>query len=103
MCDIQKYIIERVGVPVVGHISDDVYGYHPQVSLLAKLYKKQLRKKLRKLIDKCSYLEVFAKNMAEEYSHIFQKPCYVIGKGIKKEALLPISYTYPTRQPWKFV
>ena len=66
MCDIQSYIIDKLGVPVVGHISDDEYGYPPKMSIIEKWYRNGLRKKLKDLISRCSYLEVFAQNMKTE-------------------------------------
>lgn len=103
MCDIQQYLIKQCGVPVVGHISDDVYGYSPKSSLLARFYKMRLRKKLRRLINRCAYLEVFAENMQKEYAHIFQKPCYLIGKGVEFNSLSKIDYVYPNKAEWKFI
>lgn len=93
MCDIQDYIIKKASVPVVGHITDDVYGMSPKIKGLEKLRHKQLQKKLEKLIKKCSYIEVFAENMAKEYSEKFSVPCYLIGKGIKKEQIPEITKT----------
>ena len=43
ICDVQKHIIKKMGVPVVGHISDDVYSYPPKRSLFLKLYHATLR------------------------------------------------------------
>lgn len=84
MCDIQQWIIDKLGVPVVGHITDDVYNMPPNLSFFAKMYRKHLQKKLNRLINSCKYLEVFAENMADEYSKIFDIPCYLIGKGVSK-------------------
>lgn len=92
MCDVQRYIIDKLRVSVVGHISDDVYGYSPNQSIFARLYRKYLRKKIRVIIGKCEYLEVFAKTMKEEYEKTFGKTCYVIGKGIDIGELEPIKY-----------
>lgn len=103
MCDIQQYIIKKLGVPVVGHISDDVYGYPPKGSLLAKWYRTGLRKKIKKLIKTCSYLEVFAKNMQEAYSKLFNKSCYLIGKGIQFETVKGINVQAPIGKPMHFV
>ena len=103
MCDIQQYLIKQCGVPVVGHISDDVYGYTPKSSIFARSYTSRLRRQLRKLIDKCEYLEVFAENMKEEYSRIFKKDCYLIGKGIAIQDSLKIEYVYSNQEEWKFV
>ena len=103
MCDIQQHIIKKLGVPVVGHISDDVYGYPPKGSLLAKWYRAGLRKKIKKLIKTCSYLEVFAKNMQEEYSKLFNKSCYLIGKGIQSETVKDINVQAPIGKPMHFV
>lgn len=82
MCDFQNWIIDKLNVPVVGHISDDVYGYPKGSTPLELLYRFSLRKKVKKLVEKCSYLEVFAENMKTEYEKIFNKKCYLIGKGI---------------------
>lgn len=83
MCDFQLYVIKKLGVPVVGHISDDVYGDLRAIrSPLKRFYVRVLRKKLKKIVSECEYLEVFAENMQTEYEKIFDKKCYLIGKGI---------------------
>ena len=84
MCDVQQKIVDYCNVPVAGHISDDLYNYPPNglSQPLAYLYRGNVRRKIRKLISKCSYVEVFAENMANEYHKIFRKPFYIIGKGI---------------------
>lgn len=84
MCDLQQYLVDVLQIPTAGHISDDVYSF-PQgymASPMHLLYVSRTRAKLRKLISCCSYLEVFAENMQKEYAKIFEKPCYLIGKGI---------------------
>ncbi len=95
MCDIQQYIVDKLNVPVVGHISDDVYNMPPNSSGVAKLYRKFLQKKITRLIESCQYLDVFAQNMADEYSERFDIPCYLIGKGVTEEEInnIPI-YKY---------
>ena len=103
MCDIQMHIIKKLKVPVVGHISDDVYGYPPNASLLATWYRSGLRRKLKKLIGCCSYLEVFAENMKNEYSKIFDKPCYLIGKGIRIDNVEKIAINISHGDPLHFV
>ncbi len=98
MCNFQRYIIEQLNVPVVGHITDELY-YMPSgfaVSPLHYAYQASVRKKIAKLIAKCSYLEVFAENMQREYSKLFQKDCYLIGKGVDISKLSPVNYTYPS-------
>lgn len=87
MCDFQNIIIEKLKVPVVGHISDDVYGIKPNVKGFEKSRSIKLQKKIEALIKKCSYVEVFAENMAKEYSKKFNVPCYLIGKGVKIEEI----------------
>ena len=89
MCDVQRKIVDYCQVPVVGHISDDLYNYPPHClkQPLAYLYRVNVRRKIRQLIAKCSYVEVFAENMARDYSRIFKKPFYVIGKGIDTSAI----------------
>lgn len=82
MCDVQLYIIKKLNVPVVGHISDDVFAVSNTASPIEKLYKRILHKKLRSLIGKCEYLEVFAGNMKAEYEKKLSKKCFVIGKGV---------------------
>ena len=102
MCDFQSYIIEKLNVPVVGHISDDVYGIKPNVRGLEKIRAKKLQKKIEKIIKKCSYLEVFAENMADEYSKRFGVSCYLIGKGVKAEEL-PENIGFVKKEKLKFV
>lgn len=86
LCDIQLYLIKKLGAPVAGHITDDVWGDLSVVrSPLKRLYTRVLRHKLKKLIAKCSYIEVFAENMQREYEKRFHKKCYLIGKGIDFE------------------
>lgn len=84
MCDLQQKILDYCQVPVVGHISDDLYNYPPHAfsQPLAYLYRANVRRKIRKLMVNCSYVEVFAENMAREYAPIFHKPFHVIGKGV---------------------
>lgn len=90
MCDIQQYIIGYYkDVPYVGHVSDDIYSL-PKGFLTPPLfvyYRRKLQKKLRRLITESQYLEVFAENMKTEYSSIFRKKCYLIGKGVNTKEL----------------
>ena len=105
MCDVQNKIVKYCHVPCVGHISDDVYSYPPNryKQPLFTFYRMVLRNKLRKLIDKSSYLEVFANNMAVEYSKLFNKRCYFIGKGIDvSSCVIPERKGAPS-VPLKFV
>lgn len=87
ICDIQKKAYQITKCPIVCHISDDVYSMPPssQVSPLKRIYYKWIRKKIKYLISKSEYCEVFAKNMAEEYHTIFKKPFHLIGKGISPQ------------------
>lgn len=107
MCDIQQYICNICKVPVIGHISDDIYSYSKGyfASPIEIFYKFILRTKLKKLIKRCNYLEVFANNMKDEYSKIFKKECFLIGKGIdtntiklnnswKEKYLDPVEFIY---------
>lgn len=105
MCRFQSYIIKELKVPVIGHITDDVYGYQKGATPLANLYKFLLRRKLRKLIGQCEYIEVFAENMKTEYERIFGKNCYVIGKGIDttKIDLNPVDKIDIADKPVKFL
>lgn len=97
MCDVQEYIIKLAGCPVVGHITDDVYSYTAPFfkEPLNHLYTSRLRHKIRRLISRCAYLEVFAKKMVDEYSATFGKSVFLIGKGISAEALKPNTYWKP--------
>lgn len=85
MCDIAQYAIKCASVPVVAHISDDDYGYIVGMSKSGYLYQMISRKKLRNIISKVSYIEVFADNMKLEYEQLFNIPCHVIGKGMLPE------------------
>lgn len=105
MCNFQNFIINKLNVPVVGHISDDVFFYQKGLTALANLYRFKLRKKIKKLIDRCSYLEVFAENMKVAYEPIFNKKCYLIGKGIDTESieLTPIDKANIVDKPIRFL
>ena len=103
MCDVQSYLINKIGVKVVGHISDDVYIETNKKSFLAKIYNKVVRKKVKSLIQKCEYLEVFAENMKEEYQKVFNVPCYLIGKGVKPEQVEDINYDISNESQINFV
>lgn len=85
MCDIAQYAIKCASVPVIAHISDDDYGYNVGMSKSGYLYQMISRKKLRNIISKVSYIEVFADNMKQEYEKLFNVPCHVIGKGMLPE------------------
>ena len=105
MCDVQQKVVNYCKVPVVGHITDDNYNYPPNGwnQPLAYLYRANVRRKVRKLIAKCSYIEVFAENMAYEYAEIFKKPFYVIGKGIDISKVDQIKVETPNNNPVKYV
>lgn len=103
MCDVQNFVVDKLGVPAVGHISDDVYGCPPKANIFLRRYKAKLQKKLHKLIGKCSYLEVFAENMKEEYERVFNKPCYIIGKGINIENISQEKYDNTLKDEISFV
>ncbi len=91
MCDVQQYIAETLSVPVVGHISDDLFAVSPESPLLTRHHANKVAKKLRPLIERCSYLEVFAENMQRQYAEAFHKPVYLIGKGVDVSNLPKIS------------
>lgn len=103
LCNVQLYIINKLNVPVVAHISDDDFGKNPYASIGHKLYKIGLRNKYRRIIKKCAYLEVFAQNMKDEYEKEFQKPCFLIGKGVDTTSLKPIVYNEIQNKQIKFV
>ena len=105
MCDVQQKVVNYCKVPVVGHITDDNYNYPPNGwnQPLAYLYRANVRRKVRNLIAKCSYIEVFAENMAHEYAEIFKKPFYVIGKGIDISKVDQIKVETPKNNPVKYV
>jgi len=103
MCDIQEHIIKKLNVPTVGHISDDVYSFPPKLSPLARSYRKKTRKKVRSLINRCEYLEVFAENMQSEYQEEFSKPCYLVGKGVYPREIEMVRTCVPDGSPLRFV
>lgn len=87
MCNINSYLINKFATPTAFHISDNVYDYPPSTSpwSFEKYYRGRLRRKIKSLMQKASYVEVFAENMKLAYEKEFGVPCYVIGKGIKLE------------------
>lgn len=84
MCNVQNAIVDYCNVPCVAHITDDNYNYLPHMwkEPINLFYRYILRRKIRNLIRKVTYIDVFAKSMALEYNKYFSKPCYIIGKGI---------------------
>lgn len=105
MCDVQRYVIKRCNVPLVGHISDDLYSY-PKGFFYPPLfgfYRLITRRKIRQLMKSTSYIDVFAQNMKEEYEKIFKKPCFLIGKGVKTNNLPEIQKGNFCQEPVKFV
>ena len=87
--------------PVVGHITDDIYCYPAEkcISWAAYFYRWVLRRKIRRLMAKVSYCEVFAESMAHVYAREFGKPFYLIGKGLDLRLFNPKPYTkhFPLR------
>ncbi|MBQ8146293.1 MAG: glycosyltransferase, partial [Clostridia bacterium] len=101
--DVQQYVIDKLNVPVVGHISDNVYAISPNLGIVGRFRSKSILKKVKRLISQCNYLEVFAENMAEEYSKTFSVPCYVIGKGVEVNSLSGVSVSTDNCRKKKFV
>ena len=92
MLDVAQYIVDKLKVPYACHITDDFYTFPKYTySPLKKFYSSRVRKKTRKIVGGCEYLEVFAANMQREYSKIFNKPCYLIGKGVHESEIAPLS------------
>jgi len=89
MCDVQQHVIKMTNCPVVCHITDDVYSYPPKPLShpLKTMYYAWMRKKIKNIIQKSEYGEVFAQNMADEYSALFGKKFFVIGKGVDVDKL----------------
>ena len=89
MIDVQRYVIKRTKVPVVVHITDELYAYppHPWSTPMKSLYHMWLRGKLQRLIKKAKYGEAFAEDMVQEYQQAFSIPFYLIGKGVDISAL----------------
>lgn len=87
MCDIDDHLLNKFSIPAAFHISDNVYDYPPNVALLSleRFYRSRLRCRIKGLMLKASYVEVFAENMKEAYEKKFGVPYYVIGKGINLE------------------
>lgn len=103
MCSVQSFVVRKLNIPVIGHISDDVYGRPPKASPLEQWYRSKLKRVLHPLIKACSYLEVFAENMQAEYSKIFNKTCYLIGKGVQADAIDNITTQLPNEALLHFV
>lgn len=91
MCEVQQHVMNLVECPVVCHMSDDVYSYPPKPYLqpLKLSYYAWMRKKIKRLIQKSEYGEVFARKMADEYSSLFNRKFYVIGKGVDTDNIQP--------------
>lgn len=103
MCKVQSYVVKRLNVPAVGHISDDVFSCSAKDAPLDKLYKRGLHKNLKALIKRCSYLEVFAENMKREYEAALGVRCHLIGKGVDIAKIPMDPYRDANRNPIHFV
>ena len=101
--NLQSYIIKKLNVPVVGHISDDVCGIPPTSNIIIKLYRTLAKKKAEGIIKRCNYLEVFAENMAEEYEKRYNRKCYLIGKGIDTSTIKPEELAVDASKQLNFV
>lgn len=85
MCAVQRHVHRLLpSVPVVAHITDDVWGLGPRPWLhpLRLAYKAWVRRGVRRVLSLAAYGEVFAPAMAEEYARRFSRPFHVIGKGV---------------------
>ena len=87
MCDIDRYLLSKFAIPTAFHISDNVYDYPPGVEpwSMERFYRSRLRCRIKGLMRKASYVEVFAENMKVAYEKEFGVPYYVIGKGVNLE------------------
>lgn len=87
MCEVDKYLIKLTGVPYVVHISDDVYGYSPNLSGISKQLQCIVRKDIKQILKNAAYGEVFSPVMAEEYENEFKIPFHTIGKSVDGKRL----------------
>lgn len=44
MCDVQQYVVDALSIPVVGHISDDLFAVSPESPLLMRHYAHRVAK-----------------------------------------------------------
>lgn len=88
MCEVDKYVIKITKKPYIVHISDDIYGYKPNISPIDKCLQDLIRKDIRQIFKNASYGEVFSPLMAEEYNNEFKIPFYLTGKSVDHNKLL---------------
>lgn len=82
MCEVDKYVIKLTDAPYVVHISDDVYGFSPEMTGLYKCLQHIIRKDIRQIFKRAAYGEVFSPIMAQEYENEFKIPFHLIGKSV---------------------
>ena len=80
--EIALFIKDFTKAPLIGYISDDNYSLkQTSFSLYFWINKFKVRKKIKKLISKSSFLYVISKQQKKEYEEIFQKKCKILTKG----------------------
>jgi len=102
LCDISLFIKKHTGKPMIGYVSDDCYTLRQfNLSPLYWINRLSVRRKVKKVIDKCELLYVISDIQKREYEKIFNKECKVLTKCADFSASAPVKNEY--NEPLKLV
>lgn len=102
MCKIGRFLADYLNIPVIGHVTDDVYTLKQfRLSPLFWIDHLITRTYVKKLIKKCVYVDTFTEIQKREYEKIFKIPFHVIHKNADFTGEIP-QYT-PSNQPLKLI
>ncbi len=88
---IQRYLIKKLRVPVVGYLFDDNYSYKAcGFNLFARMHRFWLRKNVKALVKSCDKLFVISPMQQEEVKRVFGKDSTILTRAIDpKENFVP--------------
>lgn len=82
MCNLNLFFKEYLNIPMVGHVTDDVYTMKClRFSPLFWIDRIMIRTKVKKLVMKCEYIDTFTDIQKNEYEKIFNKPFHILYKS----------------------
>ncbi len=80
---IQRYLIKKTGVPVVGYLFDDNYSYKAcGLNPLAYIHRFWLRRNVKVLVKACDKLFVISPMQQQEYLKVFKKESTILTRAI---------------------
>jgi len=75
LCEIGRYLKEKLQIPMIGHITDDIYTLKQiRFSPLYWLNHFKIRRKVKWLVKHCEFVDTFSDIQKNEYEKIFNIP-----------------------------